>query len=254
MKIKLKEIIGQYLSSASQGSHEFLRLWNLAVFGLKTEFNLDITGEVTTVILDVNANKTVNLPCNYIQYLKIGVLNGRGEVITFKRNDQLSLLDTGGTNRLAGAPTHGEGFPYPVIAGYPWNYGNYYFNGSYFNLFGADSGTQNLGEYKIDEENRMIYLNLHNHYPQIVLEYLSDGYEEGCSDFSIDVRAVQAMVAYVRWQNAIDQPKKFNQSQIQGFARSYYNQKRLAKVRLNPFILNEMRSAESASIKLVPKS
>lgn len=226
MKITLKEIIGQYLSSATQGSHEFLRLWNIAVFGLKVEFNLDVTGEMKTVILDVSANKTVQLPCDYIQYSKIGVINAKGEIATFKRNNAMSTLNgINPTNRVAGAPQGGAVGFLGYNERYPYIYGNYFYNGNYYNLYGADSGSPTLGEYKVDDSQRLIFLNLHTHYPQIVLEYLSDGYDEGCDDFSVDVRAVQAVVAYIRWQNAIDQPKKFNQSQIAGFARSYWNEK-----------------------------
>lgn len=255
MKIKLKEIIGQYLSSADQSSHQFLRLWNMAVFGLKTEFNLDITGEVITAVLDVNANKTVDLPCNYIQYLKIGVINGGGEVVTFKRNDQLSTyLSNSDTNRLEGTPTGGGSFPYVTNSWSPNSYSNYFFNGVYYNLFGADSGTPDIGQYKVDDNKRLIFLNTHTHYPQIVLEYLSDGYDEEYCDHSVDVRATQAMVSYLRWQNAIDQYKKFNPSQVKQFKMDFYNEKRKAKVRLNPFILNELRSAEAKSIKLTAKN
>lgn len=254
MKITLKEIIGQYLSSATQGSQEFLRLWNLAVFGLKIEFNLDVTGEMKTVVLNVNANKTVDLPCDYISYSKIGVINGNGEVQTFKRNDSLTTYNgLNPSNRVAGTPQGSPNF-YSYNQLYPNLYGNYYFNGDYYNLFGADSGGTTLGEYKVDESKKLIYLNLYNTYSQIVLEYLSDGYSEDGCDHSVDVRAVQAVVAYIRWQNAIDQPKKFNQSQIRGFKTEYFNEKRKAKMRLNPFRLNEMIMAEINSIKLTSKA
>lgn len=256
MKITLKEIIGQYLSSATQGSHEFLRLWNIAVFGLKTEFNLDVTGELKTVVIDVNANGTVDLPCDYISYSKIGVVNGQGEIATFKRNDQLTTYDSGEDNRIEGTPRGGVDASYIGITtnNYPFVYGNYYYNGAYYNLFGLDSGTQVLGEYKLDERNKLIYLNLHNHYPKIVLEYLSDGFDDGCDDYSVDIKAVKAVVSYIRWQEKIDQPKKYAAGYVQNLKRDYYNEKRLAKMRLNPFVLNEMRAVNAASLKLVAKS
>ena len=104
MKVKLKELIGQYLSSADQSSHEFLRLWNIGVKGMKLEFNLDVTGSLKTVLLDVNANKTVELPCDYISYSKIGVMNHQGEVVTYKRNDQLAKINAHKETRLDGVP------------------------------------------------------------------------------------------------------------------------------------------------------
>lgn len=256
MKIKGKEIVGQFLNSADQGSPEFMRLYNMLVWGLKTEFNLDITGTFKTVILDVNANKTVNLPCDYIHYSKIGIINDRGEVVTYKRNDQLStMVSSIGSDRLKGAPSTNSGLG--IVGSFPFNqlfYNNYFFNGASYQLFGADSGTVTRGEYKVDDDQRLIFLSPQTYSSKIVLEYLGDGYEDDCSDYSIDVRASECMLAYLRWRNAIDMPKKYNQSQIEGFKKEFYRNKRLTKMRLNPFVLNEMQHAIRIGNKLVAKS
>ena len=252
--MKLEAIIGQFLNSADQTSHQFLRLWNTAVFGIKTEFNLDITGVYKTKVLDVNANKTVDFPCDYIQYRKIGLINAYGEVVTFKRNDQLSNLNSGNSlNRLSGSPKTGNSI---IGTSYPYNnlYCNFYQNGYMYNLFGADSGTANIGEYKIDQESKQILLSPTSTHSQIVMEYLCDGCDSELGIIDIDVRAAACMLAYIRWQDSVDKPKKFNQSQINGFMKEFYRTKRISKMRMNPFILNEMRDAEHSSRKLVAKS
>jgi len=258
MKIKGKEIIGQFLNSADQSSQEFLRLYNMLVWGLKTEFNLDITGTFKTVILDVSANKTVALPCDYIQYSKIGVLNRRGEVVTFKRNDQLTTLNTHNVDsRTSGAPVVNSFMVDGANEGWPINflyYNNYFFNGSMRQLFGANSGTPVRGEYKVDEGQRLIFLSPEMHDSKIVLEYLSDGFDDGCCDYSIDVRASECMLAYLRWKNAVDQIKKYSQSQIREYKSEFYRNKRLTAMRMNPFILNEMQHSFRVSSKLAPKA
>lgn len=256
MKIKGKEIVGQFLNSADQGSPEFMRLWNMLVWGLKTEFNLNITGVFKTVILEVNANKTVYLPCDCITYSKIGQLNDKGEVVTYKRNDQLSTLITGVTdNRTNGAPVVsgaiGINGLFPFGQGY---YVNYFYQGVSYQLYGANSGTVTRGEYKVDDDQGLIFLSQDTHASSIVLEYLSNGYEDGCCDYSVDVRAAECMKTYLRWQNAIDQPKKYNQSQIDGYKREFYRTKRITMMMLNPFILNEMESITHSSPKLAAKS
>jgi len=255
MKIGLKAIVGQFLDSADQSSHQFRRLYNGAVWGLKTEFNLDITGEIKTVVLEVNANRTVNLPVDYVNYSKIGVMNGAGEVLTFKRNDKLSSLNSFDTQEFCSRTTNA-----PEIGGYnptstPWiwgnnNYFNYWDNGTSFQLFGL-SGVPVIGEYKIDEANKIILLNPECEYGHIVLEYLSD-VSEYCEP-EIDVRASSAMLAYIRWYDSQDSRKKFGTNQVQYFKREFYREKRLAKMRLNPFILNEAIDAHLRSIKLTAK-
>lgn len=253
MKISLKEIIGQYLNSSEQSSHQFLRLWNMAVFGLKTEFNLDITGTFATKILQVNPNNTVDLPCDYIKYSKIGVLNSKGEVVTFKKNTQLTTLDTGDKNRLSGAPIAGNFNP----TLYPYNqvyYNNYFYEGSSYNLYGADSGTAILGEYKVDEDLGIIFLSPQTTFNEIVLEYLSNGFDDSCDDYTVDIRASECMLAYIRWKDATDLRKKYSTSQVDYFKKEFYRNKRLTKMRLNPFVLNELQFASRVGTKLVAKS
>lgn len=254
MNLTLKEIIGQFLNSADQTSHQFLRLWNIGVFGIKTEFNLDIIGVYRTQILDVNPNKTVDLPCDYIKYSKIGLINDQGEIATFRRNDQLSTYNgINPKNRLAGTPNSGTGV---TLANYPYlnQYCNFYENGTMYNLYGANSGTGNIGEYTIDEKSKQIFLNPHSTHSKIVLEYLCDGFDDDCGIVEIDVRAGACMLAYLRWHNAIDQPKKFNPNQVDNLKKEFYRTKRLAKMRLNPFVLNEMQDAQHSSPKLVAKA
>ena len=252
--MKLRRIIGQFLSSADQSSHQFLKLWNIAKWGLDTEFNLDILGTIKTVILDVNGNKTVTLPCDYIRYLKIGQINGNGEVVTLKRNDQLSTLNHGGDDRFKGAPVIGSTSDF-LFDPLNWQYyNNYYSNGTMYKFYGADSGTLNRGEYKVDDANKTIFLSQKTSLSSLVVEYLSDGYDQGCDDYEIDVRASNAMLAYIRWKNAVDQPKKFNISQVRELKTDFYREKRLCKMRMNPFVLNEMQDAIRCSQKLVAKS
>ena len=252
MHTTLKKVIGQFLNSADQSSHQFLRLWTIGKFGLETEFNLDLTGTFRTVILDVTANKSVNLPCDYISYKKIGLMNGIGEVVTLKRNDQLSKLNRNTSTEMVRA---GASFP----AGfYPYNdayYNNYFYEGVSYKLYGANSGTVVRGTYTEDKLNGILLLNKEFDHPQIVLEYLSDGYQDGnVDDHVIDIRAAKAMLAYIRWQNSVDQPKKFSQTTIGAQCRDFYREKRLARMRLNPFVLNEMQAITHESSKLVAKS
>ena len=255
MKIKLKEIIGQFLNSADQSSHEFLRLWNMGVWGMKTEFNLDITGVMKTVLLPVNANKTVDLPCDYISYSKIGVVNAKGEVVTYKRNDQLAKINKNKDTRMEGLPTDGSVYTnYVNNPFYNYYYFNYYNGANSFHLYGLDSGTVTLGTYTIDEDAKVIYLGIDNSYEsEIVLEYLSDGYSENMDDYDMDVQASEAMLCYLRWFNSKDS-KKYSGGEVQMFKKEYYNQKRLAKMRINSFVLNEMNDISRRGIKLTAKA
>ena len=57
--IGLRQLVAQFLDSADQSSHQFRRMYNIGVRGSRA-FNLDITGQMITVLLPVNVNNTVN--------------------------------------------------------------------------------------------------------------------------------------------------------------------------------------------------
>lgn len=260
MNTTLTKIVSQYLNSSDRSDHEFARLYNIAVRGLENEFNLDITGQFVTVLLDVNPNKTVELPVGYLNYSKIGIVNSIGEFVCLKRNDQLSnyhAIYYDQTDRNAGVPNI-NAFGQPFIFGsYP--YSNLYWYGfwngaSSFNLYGLNSGTTAVGYYKIDVGANVILLNPDFPYQQVLLEYLSDGYNESEDDYSIDSRAAEAMLAWIRWQGKIDNVKKNSIAELNMLERQYYSQKRKAKVRMNPFNLAEMNDIIRRTTKLVPKA
>lgn len=260
MQTSLKKIVAQYINSADRSVHEFARVYNIAVRGLENEFNLDVTGCFLTVLLDVEPNKTVKLPCGYINYSKIGIVNGAGEFVTLKRNDQLSNYHANyysQVDRNAGVPSinaFGELYGFNNLGYNSLYFFNFWNGGTSFNLYGLDSGTATVGTYKVDIGANVILLNPEFNYPQILLEYLSDGYNESEDDYFVDSRAAEAMLAWIRWQNAIDQIKKFPASLVHMYKKEYFSEKRKAKVRINPFNLAELNAAIRQSTKLTPKA
>ena len=88
-KIGLKTLVAELLDAKDSGSHEFRRLYNIGVRGIR-EFNTDVVGTFVTKLLDVNANKTVTLPDDFISFSKAGVINEKGEIVTLRLNNQLS--------------------------------------------------------------------------------------------------------------------------------------------------------------------
>lgn len=261
MQVPISKIVKQYLNSADKGHPEFARLYNIAVRGIENEFNLDIQGQFMTVLLDVQTNKTVQLPVGYINYSKVGIVNQVGEFVCLKRNDQMSnyhAIYYDQANRNAGVPTI-NAFTNPFLPagntgdGYSYWY-NFWQQGTSFNLYGLPSGTATIGEYKIDIGANVIILNPEFCYPQVLLEYLSDGYDETTEDYMIDSRCAEAMLSWIRWQSSIDQPKKYPQSLVSNYERQYYNSKRVARMRMNSFNLAEMNDIVRRATNLTAKA
>lgn len=259
--MKLATIVNSYLYSCNSSIHDFARVYELGKWGMQTEFNLDVKGFFKTVLLDINPNKTCEFPCDMIKYNKIGVVNSAGEIVCFKRNDRLSMYHSEyfiNANRNAGVPTLPTYGWYGGLNGGISDYNafaflNYWYAGTSWNLFGLGSGTVDVGEYKIDETNRIFLFNQCFNWSQFILEYLADSTDDE-GDYEVDVRMAEAVKSYLRWQDVIDRPKKASPQAVQQLKLAYYNQKRLARCRINPVILNEMQNIERRSWKMVPKA
>ena len=78
--ISIDEAITAYLDESEQSNHKYFKIWHLAFRGM-TELGLDTFYLVKSVKLPVNANLTVTLPADYLNYSKVGVLNQQGEII-----------------------------------------------------------------------------------------------------------------------------------------------------------------------------
>lgn len=252
----LRQIIAQFLDSADQSSHQFRRLYNIGVRGCR-EFNLDITGQFKTVLLPVNPNKTVTLPQDYLTYSKMGIVNERGEIITFTKNEQLSqyhAIYTQQVERNEGVPELTTIGNYVAPLPYPYLYSNYWNGGTSYNLFGLNSGTANITEFDIDEGAGVILLNQHTRYEEMLLEYLSDGYDELADDYEIDVRAEEAFICYLRWKQATDLIKKFSASQIREYKNEYYRERKLAKMRINKALVSEFTKTKRSLTGLTARA
>jgi hypothetical protein len=261
MQTTIKKIVAQFISSSDLSQNQFVRLYNLAVRGVENEFNLDICGTFKTELLNVEDNKTVFLPDDYINYSKIGIINNAGEFVTLKRNNQLAkrhavFYDEANANvSIPTINSIGLDGQNGYYGGYNLSYYfNYFYSGTSYNLYGLPSGTASIGEYTIDVKTETIVLNPDFQYSQILLEYLSSGFDEDAEDYTIDSRAAEAMLAWIRWQNSIDQIKKYPAGVVAEYERRYYNEKRKAKSRINPFNLSDFNEAIRSATNLTPKA
>jgi hypothetical protein len=257
--MKLREIVSAHLDSKDSSSHEFRRLWGIGKFGMQTEFGLDVKATLKTVLVQVSPNKSASFPQGAVSYTRLGITNSNGEIVCFKKNDKLSTYHSeyfANVSRLSAVPTLPSYGINGGLNGYGYNdflFLNYWYGSTSYNLFGIGSGTCNIGEYKIDETNRIIQFDPYFQWDSFLFEGVFDECDDD-DDYEIDVRMAQAVRAYLRWQDVVDRPKKASPSAINKLALDYGNQKRLARMRLNPVVINEMQNIERRSWKLVAKA
>ncbi len=214
----------------------------MAVRGMRA-FNMDITGRMVTVEIKLGANRTIEYPEHCVTWSKIGVANDQGTIFPLRRNKMLSGYIG---NTIIGV--NSLGIRYSNI------FSNFASGGSTYNLFGVATGGFSAGGFNVDEENRVIRFDPDFAYSSILLEFLPDSYEDESGDYEIDIKAEEAFMAWLRWNNAKDLRKKFSQGDVRGYKADYYREKRLAKQRLNPAIISEMENTRRGLIKLVARN
>jgi hypothetical protein len=224
-------------------------LWHIAFDGM-TQLGLDFFYQVKSVRLPVNANLTVTLPNDYLNYSKIGVLNAQGEIIPMNYNSNLTYFADLQPQRLEqtqDATLANNWFNQNIW----WNY----WNGSvYGNVYGLPSGAPFVGSFKIDTANGIILLSESFQYEYLMVEYVSSPSQDG--NYPLPIQFKEAMISWLRWRDIISLPASSRRGQLgdkQMREREFYNQRRLAIARWKPINLDEYYNANLLNTRLTVK-
>ena len=165
MAVTLDSIVKEYIiESGGATEHNYARLLQLAIKGLR-EIHIDVSGDPKAVYLTVSDNDTVNLPDDYINYLKIAVCDSEtGNVHSLGWNKQMCLPrsydDCGNISRPENNVNQ-QGVSDGTSIGGVWlGYdGGFSRNGEVVGgIFGIGGGANRNGYYRLDEANKMIVL------------------------------------------------------------------------------------------------
>jgi hypothetical protein len=233
--IPLDECINHYLNESEQSNHKYYKLWQIAFRGMD-DMGLDFFYQIKSIRLPVNANKTVTLPEDYLNYTKVGILNGRGEVVPLSHNSKLATYADLFTDRVSKVADDSLFNLYNPSSDVWYNYWD---GDGYINLYGIPSGTPEAGNFKIDTANGVIILNLDYSFDYIILEYLSSP-NEG-QEYRIPIQFREAMIAWLSWKDSNNRPANshFNLGDKRDKRHEYFNERRLAKARYSPFNIQE---------------
>jgi hypothetical protein len=204
-----------------------------------------------TVKLVVNANKTVDLPSDYIGFSKVGVFNADGEVATLKRNKNLSSYKINQADRTENNTDNTTGNSYRLQ---DLAFVNYFDGARYVNIFGTGSALLSAGNFDIDEEQGILYLDNEYGHDYVVMEYLSSPADD--VDYKIPVQVREAVLAYIAWKDIEHLPlgRRASLGDKQLRRKEYYNQKRNANLRENPVMLWDANEVIRMGTKLVAKT
>lgn len=248
--ITLDSCINDYLLESEQSIHKYAKLFHLG-FRCMEDLGLDFFYQIKSVKLIPEANKTALLPPDYLNYTKIGVLNGRGEVIPLTWNDKLTALDDLSISRLSNISSDVIGNQYSFSSP---TFFNYWDGNGYSNLYGISFAGLSSGGFKIDVANNVIILDPSFGYSEIVMEYTATPLEG--QEYYIPMQFREAMIAWLAWKDIANIPssRKGNLGDKRDRRHEYFEARRKGIRQYRPFRLDQAYIAARQNERLVVKS
>ncbi len=178
--------------------NEYQTLLHLAAEGF-TELNMYVTANVRVEYLPIAENLTAQLPDDFIDYTKVGILIN-GKVWTLSHNKTLAvprLVDICGDTlaNVSQCSLNDSSFNFPNFGFY---FANHFRNGQYVGEMYGLGGGFNFADFRIDYERRQIALSSQTPKTELILEYLSSGIKTDGSTV-VPRSTVKTLKAYVHW-------------------------------------------------------
>lgn len=251
-----------YISNASDAA-----IRNIALRGIR-EFGFDVSSRVRSLKRTIQSNNTVILPEDYVDLVKIGVVDSEGiiRVLGQNKNINYSFKDTStaGNSDSSQGPLNN---PSNLIQNREESKGatannssgggdfdhyifeNYIFQGGIGRMYGTGGGHL-MGEYRINLDQNRIEIDTESGITEVVLEYIAD--EARSTNPVIHVYAEEALRSYIYYK-LCERKSTVPANEKARARREYYNDRRLAKARLGNFSKEEALKTIRKNYMQAPK-
>lgn len=251
-----------YISNVSD-----VAIRNIALRGIR-EFGFDVSSRVRSIKRTIESNSTIILPEDYVDLVKIGVVDSDGILRVLGQNKNLNysrkLTTADSTSDSADGPLNIDANfilnredDKDATAGSDSGNGdldhfifeNYLFQGGIGRLYGLGGGHL-VGEYRVNLDQNRIEIDTDSGSSEVVLEYIAD--EARSTNPVIHVYAEEALRSYMYYK--LCERKSTVPANEKARARQeYYNDRRLAKARLSNFSKEEALKTIRKNYLLAPK-
>lgn len=235
----LKTIISYVLDQHDLNFQRYFdKCWVLG-FRAMLDIGFDVSFEPKTIRLKVNQNQTATLPLDYISWTKIGLQDSNGEISTLKINNALTTYADNSPNRLQNLAQVQVNSSIGELSATPL-FLNYYYNGTYANLFGVQGGLIQYGECRVDEKNGIIIFPPDFRFQYVLFEYISSPQKD--DDYQIETCLQEAVIAFIEWKLKLSTPEMY-------YAMLTAGRRRLTKKKVTLQEINQV-IRESEAMKL----
>lgn len=264
--VSIDQIVNDFVLTSSgddyvaDASNTVIR--NFALRGVR-ELGFDMLKRIKSLKLTINKTlNTVDLPDDYVDMTKIGIVGQDGLVHVFGENKNLNFsnkykTDSAGNfvdsdsdgvyDRVSAKDVTNVGEGFKAYDSYVFR--NYLYENTEGRLYGIGGG-QYGGEYRINLENNRIELGTGIDATEVVIEYVAD--EARSSNPSIHLYAESALRSYIYYK-LIERKGTVPANEKMRARQEYYNERRIANSRLKSFSKEEALKTIRKNFQQAPK-
>jgi len=223
----IDSIVRNVLLQRSLPMHFYVRLLSFALDALK-ELEMDLVPKIKSVELTVDGFSRVKLPCDYVDWVRIGTGNGQylSNMGVNRTYNRLRNHDANGLQIPYGQAGTTVPYLYPHIDGH---YGNGWHE-QLGGLFGVGTGTQ-ADEFMVLPEHDCIQLSVkYAAGEKITLDYV--WFDRASAEAKVHKYAEAAVQAFAEWKYVSHLPRA-NHYDKQAAERNWDNQVRILSARMN---------------------
>lgn len=206
----LDQVVREFLIEAQLPEHKYVQALQFGIACLR-ELNFDVTGVPSIKVLTVNADDTVDLPKDYINYIRLGFTDSAGGFQELGVNSQIALNRTLNDCGLRddripnnSLDAQRDALPGSYVDYYSTHFRNGENVGSYYGLGGGNNGN---GLFRLDKEYNQIQLSGYRGGDTITLEYLSDP-KKANGEFVVIPFAIETVKSFIQFKMALNHPRK----------------------------------------------
>lgn len=252
---------------ASNASDSAIR--NFALRGIR-EIGFDLSKKVKSLKLNINTeNNTVELPDDFVDLVKVGIVDSDGIVRVFGQNKNINqsraYVDANGeaVYTVSSAKDNDGDGVYDRVDDKDatttssssigdldyYIFDNYLYQGGLGRIYGIGGGNL-AGDYRLNLDQNRLEVETNSSYSQVVIEYIAD--EARSSDPSVHVYIEEALRSYIYYK--IIERKASVPANEKARARSeYYNERRKANARMSNFTKEEALRTIRKNFQQAPK-
>ena len=243
-----------YVSSASDNA-----IRTLALRGLR-DMGFDMLKVVRSLKLPVNSNNTIDLPDDYVDWTKVGVVGDNGLIQVLGENKNINYSQVYSVSNGEYYDQDGDGLydredsktsttDTNLSSEASIFFNNYLYNGFMGRLYGVGGGHY-VGQFRVNTDQNRIEIMSNDRIGEVVIEYIAD--EALSANPRVHIYAEEALRSYIYYK-LVERKSSVPANEKMRARQEYYNERRLANSRLKSFTKEEALRTIRKNYKQSPK-